>query len=102
MPTDEAFGILPSTLTSELMADKERLKEVLLNHVVSEQKVLSTDFVERENVATAAGGKTIRVNIYQLAPTTPVSPRAFLSSSALICTFLLHGCLLTFFTIMSC
>ncbi|CAG0915880.1 unnamed protein product [Notodromas monacha] len=70
VPTDEAFGVLPAKLVSDLRADPEKLKEVLLNHVVA-GTTLSTAFTESDAVVTANGGKTLRINRYQLAPSTP-------------------------------
>jgi uncharacterized surface protein with fasciclin (FAS1) repeats len=53
-PTDEAFAKLPAGTLDSLMADKEKLKKVLLNHVVS-GKVMASDVGKMKSAKTAGG-----------------------------------------------
>jgi uncharacterized surface protein with fasciclin (FAS1) repeats len=52
-PIDTAFRDLPKTQLDALMADKEKLKAVLLNHIIK-GKVGSADFMKGEQ--TSVGG----------------------------------------------
>ena len=54
-PTDEAFAKLPAGALDKLLADKEKLKAVLLYHVVA-GKVTAKDLVKLTSVKTLQGG----------------------------------------------
>lgn len=55
-PTNAAFAAIPALELAALLADKERLKQVILNHVLASQ-VLSTELMDGEQmVETATGG----------------------------------------------
>lgn len=68
-PTDKAFAKLPKATVDALMADKEKLKKVLLYHVVA-GKVTSADVVKVKSAKTVNGqdvkvmvaGKTVKLN----------------------------------------
>ena len=53
-PTNEAFKKLPPEKLTELMADPEALKNILLYHVVS-GKVMSADIMKLEEAETVEG-----------------------------------------------
>ncbi len=53
-PTDEAFSKLPAGALDGLLADKEKLKAVLLHHVVA-GKVMAKDAMKLTSAKTAAG-----------------------------------------------
>ena len=53
-PTDEAFAKVPKAQLEKLMADKAKLKKVLLYHVVS-GKVLAADVVKMKKATTVEG-----------------------------------------------
>ena len=54
-PTDEAFAKLPAGALDKLLADKEKLKAVLLYHVVA-GKVTAKDVVKLTSAKTVQGG----------------------------------------------
>ena len=54
-PTDEAFAKLPAGALDQLLADKEKLKAVLLYHVVA-GKVTAKDVVKLTSAKTVQGG----------------------------------------------
>ena len=54
-PTDAAFAKLPAGALDKLLADKEKLKAVLLYHVVA-GKVTAKDLVKLTSVKTLQGG----------------------------------------------
>jgi len=54
-PTDEAFAKLPAGALEKLLADKEKLKAVLLYHVVA-GKVMAADVVKLHTAKTVQGG----------------------------------------------
>jgi uncharacterized surface protein with fasciclin (FAS1) repeats len=54
-PTDEAFAKLPAGALEKLLGDKEKLKAVLLYHVVS-GKVTAQDVVKLTSAKTVQGG----------------------------------------------
>ena len=67
-PTDEAFAKLPEGALADLLKNAEKLKSVLLYHVVP-GKVLAADVVKLKSAKTALGqsvaidaGKGVRVN----------------------------------------
>ncbi|MFO0945804.1 MAG: fasciclin domain-containing protein [Planctomycetota bacterium] len=53
-PTDEAFAALPAGTLDSLLKDKEKLKQVLLYHVVP-GKVMAADVVKLKSAKTAEG-----------------------------------------------
>ncbi len=55
-PTDAAFGAIPKADLQALLADKEKLTEVLTYHVVS-GKVKASDVVELSRAKTVQGGE---------------------------------------------
>jgi len=57
-PTDEAFAKLPKEALDELLKDKEKLKRVLLYHVVS-GKVLAADVVKLKEAKTVEGSSVV-------------------------------------------
>jgi uncharacterized surface protein with fasciclin (FAS1) repeats len=59
-PTDEAFAKLPEGTVEALLADPEKLKKVLLYHVVS-GSVASTEVVKMKNAETLEGSK-VKIN----------------------------------------
>ncbi len=68
-PTDEAFAKLPEGMIESLLADPEKLKQVLLYHVVS-GTVLASDVVglssattvQGSDIAIAVSGGTVMIN----------------------------------------
>ena len=58
-PTDDAFDALPEGALDALMQDKDKLKDVLLYHVVQGKKVTADQVTEMdgEAVATAQGNE---------------------------------------------
>jgi uncharacterized surface protein with fasciclin (FAS1) repeats len=54
-PTDEAFAKLPAGTVEGLLADPDKLKQVLLYHVVA-GKVTAKDVVKLDSAKTAQGG----------------------------------------------
>jgi len=68
-PTDEAFAKLPAGTLDALLADKDKLKAVLLYHVVSGKvtaadvvKLTSAKTVQGSAVSISAAGGTVKVN----------------------------------------
>jgi uncharacterized surface protein with fasciclin (FAS1) repeats len=68
-PTDEAFAKLPTGSLEGLLADKEKLKSVLLHHVVAGEvsskqvmKLTSAKTVEGSTVAISAEGGEVMVD----------------------------------------
>lgn len=59
-PTDEAFAKLPKGTLEALLKDKEKLKAVLLYHVVS-GKVTAEQVVKLESAKTLQGG-SVKIN----------------------------------------
>lgn len=59
-PTDEAFAKLPAGTVESLLNDKEKLKSILLYHVVS-GNVMAKDVVKLKTAKTVQGG-VIKVN----------------------------------------
>ncbi len=59
-PSDEAFGRLPAATLEGLLGDPEKLKSVLLYHVVP-GKVMAADVVKLSEASTALG-KTVRID----------------------------------------
>lgn len=55
-PTDEAFAALPAGTLDALLKDKEKLKQVLLYHVVP-GKVMAADVVKLKGAKTAEGAE---------------------------------------------
>ena len=55
-PTDEAFAKLPEGTVESLLADTEKLKKVLLYHVVS-GNVMAADVVKMDSAETLNGAK---------------------------------------------
>lgn len=55
-PTDEAFDKLPAGTVEKLLKDKEKLKQILLYHVVK-GKVTSKEVVKLDSAETLAGQK---------------------------------------------
>lgn len=53
-PTDEAFAKVPEARLNALLQDEEKLKEVLLYHVVK-GKVMAADAAKLESAATVQG-----------------------------------------------
>ena len=53
-PTDEAFAKVPAETLNALLADKEKLKAVLLYHVVK-GKVMAADAVKLDSAKTVEG-----------------------------------------------
>jgi uncharacterized surface protein with fasciclin (FAS1) repeats len=62
-PTDEAFSKLPEGTVEALLADPDKLREVLLYHVVP-GKVMAADVVNLSE-ATTAQGSDIRIMIVE-------------------------------------
>lgn len=64
-PTDAAFAKLPAGTVTDLLKpeNKEKLKSILLYHVVSGAEVKSTDLTDKQ-VITTANGKTLSVGIH--------------------------------------
>lgn len=60
-PTDEAFKALPEGTLDSLLADKEKLKAVLLYHVVP-GKVTAADVVKVKSAETAQGS-SVKVKV---------------------------------------
>ena len=60
-PTDDAFKKLPKKTVDALLADKEKLKAVLLYHVVS-GKVKAADVVTLKSAKTV-GGKSVDIMV---------------------------------------
>jgi uncharacterized surface protein with fasciclin (FAS1) repeats len=60
-PTDAAFAKVPKTTLSALLADKAKLRTVLLYHVVS-GRVMAKDVVELKRAETLAG-KHLRIRV---------------------------------------
>ena len=68
-PTDEAFAALPEGTLDGLLKDKEKLKQVLLYHVVP-GKVMAADVIKLKSAKTAEGadatiavtGGTVKIN----------------------------------------
>jgi uncharacterized surface protein with fasciclin (FAS1) repeats len=60
-PTDAAFKKVPTKTLNSLMRNKERLKSVLLYHVVA-GKVTSSKVVELSSAKTASG-KSVRIRV---------------------------------------
>ena len=60
-PTDEAFAKLPAGTLEGLLKDKEKLKAVLLYHVVG-SKVLAADVVKLTSAKTA-GGEVVPIKV---------------------------------------
>jgi uncharacterized surface protein with fasciclin (FAS1) repeats len=68
-PTDEAFAKVPKTTLDSLAADPEKLKAVLLYHVVDGEtrasevaELSSAETLNGESVDLESGGGTVRVN----------------------------------------
>jgi len=59
-PTDEAFAKLPAGTVDALLKDPEKLKTILLYHVVS-GKVMAADVMKMKSAKTMEGG-TIRIH----------------------------------------
>jgi uncharacterized surface protein with fasciclin (FAS1) repeats len=57
-PTDEAFAKLPAGTVDALLKDPEKLKGILLYHVVS-GKVLAADVVKLKTAKTVQGGSVV-------------------------------------------
>ncbi|MBE0659071.1 MAG: fasciclin domain-containing protein [Bryobacteraceae bacterium] len=61
-PTDEAFAKLPAGTVESLLANPEKLKQVLLYHVVA-GKVMAADVVKIKSAKTVQGSSaTVKVN----------------------------------------
>jgi transforming growth factor-beta-induced protein len=61
-PTDEAFAKLPAGTVESLLANPEKLKQVLLYHVVA-GKVMAGDVVKIKSAKTVQGSSaTVKVN----------------------------------------
>lgn len=60
-PTDDAFAKLPHGTLDSLLKDKEKLKAVLLYHVVP-GKVMAADVVKLHSAKTA-GGKVVPIQV---------------------------------------
>src|SRR5687767_524657 len=60
-PTDRAFNKVPDKTLEELASDKEKLRAVLLYHVLGE-KVRSGKLVKRDSVETL-NGQSLRVEV---------------------------------------
>lgn len=60
-PTDEAFAALPEGTLDGLLKDKEKLKKVLLYHVVP-GKVMAADVVKVKSAKTAEGA-SVKVSV---------------------------------------
>jgi uncharacterized surface protein with fasciclin (FAS1) repeats len=60
-PTDRAFDMVPDKTLEELAGDKDKLRAVLLYHVLGE-KVRSGKLVRRESVETL-NGQSLRVRV---------------------------------------
>ncbi len=58
-PTDEAFAKLPPGKLQDLLDDKEKLKGILLFHVIPD-KVMAADFAKMSWIRTV-GGKRLRI-----------------------------------------
>jgi uncharacterized surface protein with fasciclin (FAS1) repeats len=54
-PTDEAFAKLPAGTVESLLKDPEKLKDILLYHVVS-GKVMAADVIKIKSAKTVEGG----------------------------------------------
>ena len=59
-PTDDAFGDLPEGTQEDLLADTEKLKTVLLSHVVD--GAVLADTVVTLNSATTLSGQTLAIS----------------------------------------
>lgn len=57
-PTDEAFAKIPKETLDVVLADKAKLTAILTYHVVS-GKLLASDVVNLEEIASLEGGKLI-------------------------------------------
>lgn len=60
-PTDEAFAKLPAGTVEALLADPDRLRQILLYHVVP-GKVMAADVINLES-ATSAEGSAITITV---------------------------------------
>jgi len=60
-PTDQAFGQLPPEMLQGLLADKAKLREVLMYHVVS--GAVSSDQAARLTEAKSLAGKDFQVSL---------------------------------------
>lgn len=57
-PTDQAFAQVPADVLADLLADKEALTSVLLNHVVSGEKS-AKELLRQRKVATLQGAEAV-------------------------------------------
>jgi uncharacterized surface protein with fasciclin (FAS1) repeats len=60
-PTDEAFAKLPAGTVDALLKDPDKLKNILLYHVVS-GKVLAADVTKMKSAKTVEGG-TVKIHV---------------------------------------
>jgi len=60
-PTDEAFAKLPAGTVESLLKDPEKLKDILLYHVVS-GKVMAADVIKVKSAKTVEGG-SVKIHV---------------------------------------
>ncbi len=66
-PSEKALKALPDQLMTEIKADPQKLKDILLFHVAS-PKTCKCDFVNNKLLDTGVAGKKIRINVYATTP----------------------------------
>ncbi|HSD57305.1 MAG TPA: fasciclin domain-containing protein [Methanotrichaceae archaeon] len=54
-PTDEAFSKIPEEELNDLLADENRLRDVLMYHIIPGAKVMSSDLVDGMTATTMQG-----------------------------------------------
>jgi uncharacterized surface protein with fasciclin (FAS1) repeats len=79
-PTDEAFAKLPAGTVDALLKDPEKLKNILLYHVVS-GKVMAVDVMKMKSAKTMEGGT---VKIHEMGGKVMVN-NATVSKTDIIC-----------------
>lgn len=60
-PTDEAFAKLPAGTVNGLLKDPEKLKSILLYHVIS-GKVMAADVLKMKSAKTVGGG-SVKIDV---------------------------------------